>query len=311
MPQLNNVSINQLRMLAHLLSVQSVTETAYHFETSQPRVSRLLGDMRRRFDDPLLVRSGERMVVTERGSRIRDRVVAVLDQLVQLAQPERSFEPLDSTREFKMAFTDSNMVTLVPAVLAAIADAGPKLRTRVRVFDRSLNVKSAMEEREIDVMVDCVSEYTRDAHERFRFAPLGEDDVVLMARRGHPIVSSRHGAPDDYFALDHIAPYPVSDFEKGPIDGSLAALKTPRRIQCFVPEYNLIPYVVMQSDLVFTTCRRFAEHYARLLPIDVVEAPAFFPKMEFRLLWHEMSGGDPANRWLRQTIVDATGRAGA
>lgn len=55
---LGHVTTTQLRILSHLLRVESTTETAVRFNISQPSGSRLLADMRIRFPDRLLVRSG-------------------------------------------------------------------------------------------------------------------------------------------------------------------------------------------------------------------------------------------------------------
>lgn len=305
MPKLQGITTRQYRIFLHLLKVKSVTETAHHFETSQPAVSRLLAEMRDRFDDGLLVRSGERMVITDRGRAIRDELQGILDRLSDLVQPEAEFDPKTSETVFSLGFADSNMVSLVPPVVAAISMAGSKLKTRVRPIDDSLNVLQALENRELDVVVDCVTEYTRDTHENLRFAPIGKDDVVLLARSDHPVIADPPRDGDAYHALDHVAPFPVSNFEKGPIDGSLKALKMPRLISCFIPEYSLIPNVLLDSNLVFTTCRRFAEYYAGVLPLSLVPAPDFFPPMEFRLLWHDVTNHHPGAIWLRNTIVKA------
>ena len=119
------------------------------------------------------------------------------------------------------------------------------------------------------------------------------------------VIASPPQTSAEYLALKHVAPYPVASFELGPIDGTLRALKSARHISCFIPEYSLIPNVLIGSDLVFTTCRRFAEDYAKHLPLAVVPAPDFFPKMEFRMLWHEVTQSNPATIWLRRQIQSA------
>ncbi|WP_223475883.1 LysR family transcriptional regulator [Oricola indica] len=305
MSRLQSITTRQYRVFLHLLKVKSVTETAHHFETSQPAVSRLLAEMRERFSDGLLVRSGERMVITDRGRIIRDELQAILDRLSDLIEPEPEFDPQTSETEFSLGFADSNMVSLVPPVVAAISHAGPGLKARVRPIDDSVDVLSALEERELDVVVDCVTEFTRDTYENLRYAPIGTDEIVLLARSDHPVVARPPQTAEDYLALEHIAPFPVSNFEKGPIDGSLKSLKTPRRISWFIPEYSLIPNVLLDSDLVFTTCRRFADVYANILPLSIVDAPGFFPRMEFRLLWHDVTNQNPSAIWLRDTIIRA------
>ena len=305
MPKLQGITTRQYRILLHLLQVKNVTETAHYFETSQPAISRLLADMREKLGDGLLVRSGDRMVATDRGAAICEELAFILDRLSKMSEPEAAFDPETTEFAFKLGFADSNMVSLVPPVVSAISRAGSLLEARIRPIDDAMNVLHALENRELDVVVDCVTEYTRDSFENLRFSPIGTDEVVLLARSDHPVIQKPPKTVAEYLALKHVAPFPVSTFEKGPIDGTLRALKIPRPLACFIPEYSLIPNVLMGSDLVFTTCRSFASIYEKTHPLSTIPAPDFFPQMEFRLLWHDVTNDNQAIIWLRKTIIDA------
>ena len=47
-----------------------------------------------------------------------------------------------------------------------------------------------------------------------------------------------------------------------------------------------MPQTLLQSDLIFTTTRRFAMHYVDILPLAVVEVPIAFPHIKCYQLWH-------------------------
>lgn len=300
------MNVSHLNILRQLLVSQSVTETAISFDLSQPSVSRTLARMREVFRDPLLVRSGERMVLTERGMEIRRELSDVLERMEHLIADRGPFEPGLATREFRIACTDSNMVMFVPATIARIAAAGRGLRASVRSVDPALNIIDALETGELDAVVDCVSSGPADRSvDNLHFAWLGEDDVVLMVRKGHALIGRDSLSVEEYLDLDHLAPYPSSRQEPGPIDGVLARLNKPRRIRAYVPEYNLAPYVLAGSDFVFTTCRQYALHYARIMPFEILPGPGIFSPMKFRLLWHDKAHHSPAQRWLRETIMAA------
>jgi hypothetical protein len=91
----------------------------------------------------------------------------------------------------------------------------------------------------------------------------------------------------------------------GPVDGELAKVGYRRVIAATIPEFNLAPYVLLTTDLVFTTGRVFAEYYAKLLPLTIVQAPVEFPPMRFYQLWHERNHASASNRWLRTQVADA------
>ena len=76
-------------------------------------------------------------------------------------------------------------------------------------------------------------------------------------------------------------------------------LRQARDARVFVPYYAMAPYLVAQSDLVFTTARHFAEQFTASLPVVSVPAPEGFPRMRFYQLWHERSQHQAAHRWLR------------
>jgi len=109
-----------------------------------------------------------------------------------------------------------------------------------------------------------------------------------------------------YLALRHLAPHPRSTVELGPIDGDLAKADCRRLIAATVPEFNMTLYVLTYTDLVFTTGRLFAEHYAKRLLPKIVLAPSELPQMKFYPLWQERNHASGSNRWQRKLVGDVT-----
>ena len=81
-----------------------------------------------------------------------------------------------------------------------------------------------------------------------------------------------------------------------------------RDARVIVPFFELAPYLLPNTDLVFTTARHFAVHYARMLPLVVSVAPFDFPRMRFYQLWHERSQQSLPHRWFRGLLSDAARR---
>jgi DNA-binding transcriptional LysR family regulator len=125
-----------------------------------------------------------------------------------------------------------------------------------------------------------------------------------MMRTDHPLATNARLSLATYLSVPHLAPYPSSIRRLGPIDGELAKIGYRRTIAATVPEFNMAPYVLTRTDLIFTTGRLFAEHYARLLPLRLVLAPSELPPMKFYQLWHERSHISASNLWLRHQVLD-------
>jgi DNA-binding transcriptional LysR family regulator len=296
---LQSLDVSNLMILRQLLTECSVTRVAERLNLPQPSVSRLLKRLRIAFSDPLLVRSGSGFVPTERGVAVREALADVLQRLDGIAAAKTAFAPAQATRVFSIACADCLAVALVPRIIAAVAAAGPGLRVRFRSIDPAFDVFEALKAGEIDLVIDN----SPSPQESLRLAPLYHDDVVLMMRRGHPAAAAGRLTLEQYLTLRHLAPHPSSLRDAGPIDGELARGGYRRIVHATVPEFNLVPYVLAETDLVFTTGRRFAEHHARHLPIEVVPAPTFFPAMHFHQLWHDRTHFSPAIRWLRSIVM--------
>ena len=88
------------------------------------------------------------------------------------------------------------------------------------------------------------------------------------------------------------------------IDGQLTERGLHRNIHMTIPYFGLVPYILMSTDLVFTTGRQFAQHYARHLPVRVLPAPIEFPPMRFYQLWHERTHHAPEVTWLRRLVAE-------
>lgn len=119
----------------------------------------------------------------------------------------------------------------------------------------------------------------------------------------HPL-ASKGISLKHYLELPHLAPTPYVAERQSFIDGWLADQGLRRNIQMTMPYFGLVPYVLMRTDLVFTTGRQFAQHYARYLPIRVLPSPFAFPPMRFYQLWHERTHAAPEVTWLRRRIAE-------
>jgi hypothetical protein len=70
-----------------------------------------------------------------------------------------------------------------------------------------------------------------------------------------------------------------------------------------IPEFNLIPHILLSTDLVFTSSRHFARHFCSLLPLKRLPAPSQCGELYFHLLWHERAHVTGRNVWLRNQIL--------
>jgi DNA-binding transcriptional LysR family regulator len=297
--QLQSLDLHHLTVLHLLLQECSVTRAAARAGQPQPTVSRILRRLREVLDDQILVRSGAQMVPTERALAMRQPMTEIMAQIARL-EVESRFNPVTSDREFVIAAGDCIATMLLPQVIAKVIASGPRLRVSLRMISPGFDVARALEEGEIDLVIDN----SPNPRPQLWIGYLYDDDVVCLVRSDHAMAKRPRLSLARYLALRHLAPHPRSATELGPIDGELAKAGYRRLIAATVPEFNMAPYVLTYTDLVFTTGRLFAEHYATRLPLKIVLAPGELPPMKFYQLWHERNHASAANRWLRRLVAD-------
>ena len=107
---------------------------------------------------------------------------------------------------------------------------------------------------------------------------------------------------DQYLNAPHLAPTPYSGGRRHPIDIGLTRAGVKRRIVTTIPYFGLVPQVLLQSDLIFTAPRRFAQHYAAMLPLAVLESPVPFPRIKCYQLSLPQPDQPTDVAWLRELM---------
>jgi len=293
------IDTRQLRVLLALLEQRSVTRAAQMLDQTQPYVSLVLRRLREATGDPILVRSGAKMVLTERGEAMIEQVRGVLSGIEKIVTSPEGFAPAEATGAFRIASADCMEAIILPPLVERLRGGAPAARVFVRAIDQSYDYASALERDELDVVI-CnwpgPPKHLRTAH-------VLSEDVVCLFGPNHPFASMEKISVDDYLAAEHLAPVARSKADPGPIDSHLAEHGMKRDIRVMVPEFNLIPHMLMNSSLVFTSSAHFARYFCSLMPLVSRPAPAECGKLHFYLLWHERAQANGRNMWLRRQIT--------
>lgn len=297
---LKQIDTRQLQVLRVLLEECSVTGAARILDQSQPYISMTLRKLRATVGDPILVRSGSKMVLTERGQTLLPYVCAVLDGIDRIVAPPEVFDPATAIGTFRIASADCMEAIFLPPLLQQLRKRAPAARVMVRGIDANFDYAEALERDELDAVI-C---NWPGAPGHLKTAHLMTEDVVCLMGPQHPLAACDRLTISDYLAADHIAPVARSRADPGPIDLQLAERGLRRNIQTMVPEFNLIPHILMSSELIFTSSARFSGYFESIMPLRSVSAPLESEKLKFFLLWHERAQSDARNIWLRGLISE-------
>ena len=306
----DKIELYLIRVLKTLITERSVSRAAMRLQSSQPAVSAQLKRLRALTGDPLLVRSGNNMAPTETALRLLEPATRLLQDADRLFSPhahQRAFEPLASTRSFRIAASDYLDPLFLPELVAHLKKVAPKVRLDLMPLSGEFDYRRGLAAGEVDLVIGNWLKPPEELH----LGRLMSDEIVCLVAEDHPVVRSaptRAWSPERYLACEHVAPMPlhagVQGAAPGVIDEHLASLGVTRDVMVRSAHFGLIPLMVAQSLLVLTTGRLFCSRYTDSLPVRIVRCPVPFPPLTYYQLWHDLTHASASGRWLREQVRD-------
>lgn len=291
--------LSQLLILDSLLREGSLTRTAELLGMSQPTVSRALARLRTHFDDPLFVRTGQRMVATTRALALAGPIAAVLDAARELDSGPAVFDPLTAQRSFGLYMVDGAVVNILPQLLAGLArldDGASGLQLRSVHIDPGA-IEAQLERGHIDLAIGRFPQLVNNIRRR----KLWTDEYACVMRAGHPCAGQLDR--DAYLTHRHVLiEMEQTSQHNGAVTRKLETLLAPSRILCHVPSYTSAAHIALHTDAIATIPLRLARPLARDLGLVLARLPIDLPPVHLALYWHERSHRDPANAWLRAFV---------
>jgi DNA-binding transcriptional LysR family regulator len=300
---LSTLDLNLLLMLDTVLTERSVVRAARRLHVTPSAVSNGLARLRAALDDPLLIRSGRGVVPTPRATTLapaRARALRDLDQAVH----GDAFDPATTDREFTLAIADAGQVVKLPAMVSALDQKMPRARLRVLSID-TLFASGGLSGTEIDVAIGA-GEMGPGVHAQALF----EERIVLVARAGHPTIRGRV-TKAQLAALRHVEVQVAPGRVSRPLAASYASLGVARPIAVVVPTFAAAAAIVARTDLVASLPDSLLQVLAPRLALRRVATPLAPVGATIKLLWHERTDQDPAQRAFRDLLAHAARGPGA
>lgn len=288
--------IDLLLTLDALLTERNVTHAAKRLNVTQSALSGRLTRLRQLLNDPLFVPSstGRGMVPTPHALALGADLSKLLERLTDFANAARSFDPLATTRVFRIAATDNPSAILAPDLIPAMAAAAPLAKLAFTLPDKS-RIAEILENGEADVFVGAAE----DGSSELICQTLFEEEFVTAQRKDHPSGSGPMGI-DAFCSLQHLLISTSGGHFSGMVDAALAEMGRERTVSVSVQSYALAPLVLSSSDCICTLPRRFLRRFEQSL--DLFEPPIDLPPFSVNLFWHPRMRSDPAHMWFRRLI---------
>lgn len=299
---LGRIELQLVKVLHTVISERSVSRAALKLQSTQPAVSAQLKRLRKLTGDPLLVRAGSAMEPTETALALLPVAAQMLQDAHRLFgghSANRAFQPATSTQVFRIAASDFLDPIFLPELVARIRAAAPDSRVELQALSADYDYRRALAHGDVDLVIGNWLHPPQELH----LGRLVSDEVVCLVATDHPAVRRpRQWTAERYLESDHLAPTAFHLGARGIIDDQLASRGLSRRIAVRTPHFGLAPRMVARSQLVLTTGRRYCERYVAQYPVRIVPCPVDFPPLVYYQLWHDLTHGSAAGRWLRETV---------
>ncbi len=294
---LRSVDLNLLTVFDAVMEHGKLSHAANTLAMSQPAVSNAVARLRLTFHDELFIRSRHGMVPTQRANELIIPVRQALKMLQGALNPESAFDPNTSNRTFKLAMGDYGELVLLPALLSVFRQyqGDMQIQTHPEVSQHSFElVKHAQ--------IDFYFDYKPPIEEQLNYCQIGEEEVVVIARKNHPVFKTSL-SHDDYMNAKHI----ILKFNHHSLtmleDFLRVNKRIPRKVMAQVRQYVAIPGLITHTDCIATVPKKMAEYYAQREAINVFPFPFELEKTPTYMIWHKSMNQDSGHLWLKEQIL--------
>ncbi|NRR31693.1 LysR family transcriptional regulator [Oxalobacteraceae bacterium] len=289
------LDLNLLVALDILLEECSVTRAASRLHLSQSATSGTMARLREYFADELLVPVGRQMVRTPLGASLCEPVRAVLLKIQSTIETKPGFDPLTSTRHFRIIASDYPVTVLLTECARRLAERAPHVTLEVIAPDDTM--QELVARAEVDLVI-IPEKYLIEEHPS---EVLFEDTHVCAVWAGNESVGKGLTLAQ-YLAAGHVA----TNFgrRRGPSIDELYLQHSgyARRIEVTTNSFNTVPQYLIGTGRIATMHKRLAEVFTGFYPLRLLPSPIPIPVLVETMQWHRSLEFDLAHLWLRALL---------
>lgn len=293
--------LSLLRPLQVLLELGSVSRAAEVLGVSQPAMSRVLARLRDQFHDPLMVRGRNGMMLTPRAKALRAPLQKWLRDADRLLMPTE-FDPSRMKVTFRAASSDFGILSVVTPAVSRLETEAPDCSVEIEPLTNTSLQKLA--EDRLDIVI---TGYEPEGAGLFSHR-LFSDGYLGVARSDHPIHACQ---PTREELLDW--PHVVTNVGEGLGDWIAEALPEIAfgRGVLHSNSFAVTPYMVAAGNALAILPARAARRFTQTHDLRAFTLPLDFRPLDYFVVWHERSRGDPAMSWLIELLIASEAAAPA
>ncbi len=295
---LRNVDLNLLVVLDALLAERNVSRAGRRIGLSQSAMSAALARLRIVFRDPLLVRSGRNLALTQGAEQLIIPIREILGRVEQTISERPEFNPSIASRSFSISASDyATLVLLVPFVRRLVVEAP---NVTIHILPRFRDVAQVLKTDQADIVIEPRELF---ADIRFPSQVLFRDRWLCAVDAKNPHVRNNRLTMKRYLQLPHLVYSIGTDRQLNLADQHVGQLGVRRQIDVTVESFLLVPFLLEGTLMVSLILERAARRLAGITRVRTLKPPLRLPDIHEALYWHPRHTSDPGHRWLRERLA--------
>lgn len=297
---MSHLDLNLVRVFVAIYETRSVTHAAERLDVTQSTVSYALAKLRKVYLDRLFSRGSDGLVPTGMAEQLFQRFREALTMVEGTLEQNASFDPLRSTRRFRLAMSDIGVLYFVPPLLGRFQEVAPRIEIEIAQISDTLGEE--LSTGRLDMAVGNIPSLGSPMHGALLF----REHYVCLMSASHPSIGERMSLAA-FSAARHVM---VSSPRSGHflIEDMLAERGINRNIVARVPQFTVLPQLLSQSDLLVLLPSRVADLYVRQGGLKALPLPLALPDFQVQAHWHARHEYSAAHRWLVDEIVRTLGK---
>lgn len=301
-------NLNALPVLREILKHGSLTRAAEAMSLTQPALSNILKQLRQEFDDPLIVRQGQKMHLTPRALALVEPLDAALQSLERLLAPS-FFDAAQSERHFRIATTDFMMALIGAPLSEMLVAQAPQITVSLQAA--SPGSVQALMSGGVDMIVTptvvlASGVASQQETDNICSEIVRKEPLVSLARADDAVFSAGLTL-EAYLARPH-AVYVFGDGSNPSMEQVvLQRLGLKQREMLQVASYSALPAIVERTGLLALLPESSAREASRHRAVQFASPPFGPIEMSWSMVWHRREDRSPEMLWLRNAISKAAG----
>jgi DNA-binding transcriptional LysR family regulator len=289
--ELRRMDLTLLLVFEEAMASRKLSAAAKRLGLTQSAISHALKRLRGIFGDELFIRTPRGVVPTARALALR---APLAEAVALIAGTVRTvgFDPSRAERTFRIAAPDYETALFAP-LLADTRSAGPLFIFQPLVRRQAIEALTSAE-------IDLVLGYSKDRYGGCERETLFEDDYLVVARTGHPVLGGELTI-EQYTSLEHVLVSPGGTLS-GIVDTALAAEGRSRHVVVAIPYFLAALATVARSDLIATVPRGIASLHGPSFGLGSIEPPMPIRRFPVSMTWDRRTSTDSAIMWLRERM---------